>query len=237
MNEITLHQPPMRSWGSPNASPFCTKLETYLRMTEVPYKTGKFARGQAPKGKIPYVGIDGTHVGDSQLVIEELERRLAKAGKQPLDGGLSAQEAALGRLARRTLEEAVYFVAMMIRWRTDDGYRAMRDEFKKMLPGFVMPLIRRNVHGKLAGQGTGRHTLEEAMAMGAADFAAIAELLGNKPFFLGDKPRTVDCTLFAFVEGVLAFPVDSALKASVGSHENLVAYRQRIRDRWWKDLG
>ncbi len=125
----------------------------------------------------------------------------------------------------------------MIRWRTDDGYRAMREEFKKMLPGFVVPLIRRSIQGKLAAQGAGRHTLDEAMAMGAADFAALAELLGDKPFFLGDQPRTVDCTLYAFIEGVLAFPIDSAFKASVGSHKNLVAYRKRIRERWWKDLG
>ena len=34
MDEITLHQPPARSWGMPNVSPFCTKLEAYLRMAE-----------------------------------------------------------------------------------------------------------------------------------------------------------------------------------------------------------
>ena len=34
---ITLHQPP-RAWGMPNVSPFCVKLETYLRMTGVEYQ-------------------------------------------------------------------------------------------------------------------------------------------------------------------------------------------------------
>ncbi len=236
MKEITLHQSPTRPWGTPNLSPFCTKLECYLRMTEIPYKTAKFARGEAPKGKVPYVNIDGKLFGDSQLIIDELERRLVAEGKPALDRGLAARDAALGRLTRRMLEEAVYFVTMFVRWKTDDGFAATRDEFKKMLPGFLVPLIRRDVHKQLHGQGTGRHGHDDVMAMGVADLNALAELLGDRPFFLGDQPRTVDCTLYAFLEATIGFPVDSPIKAAGRSHPNLVAYRQRIRDRWWKDL-
>ena len=233
MDEITLHQPPARSWGSPNASPFCTKLETYLRMAEVPYKLAPMKPGQMPKGKIPYVHMDGKFMGDSQLIIEELERKL---GDKALDRGLAKHDAAVARLARRTLEEGTYFVGVYVRWQLDDGYAAIRAEFKKMLPGLVVSIIRRGIIKKTHAQGTSRHTPEEAMAMGAADLAAIAQLLGDKPFFLGDQPRTVDATVFAFIEALLGFPVDSPLKAAIGAHANLVAYRKRIRERWWKDL-
>ena len=65
---------------------------------------------------------------------------------------------------------------------------------------------------------------------------AIAELLGDKPFFLGDKPRTIDCSLHAFLEALIPFPVDSELKQAATRHANLVAYRDRIRARWWSDL-
>ena len=236
MNEVTLHQPPTRPWGTPNLSPFCIKLETYLRMTEIPYKLAKFKRGDAPKGKVPYVALDGTFVGDSQLVIEELERRLASEGKPALDAGLSPRDAALGLLVRRALEEGFYFVAMYMRWKTDAGYAVMRDEFSKFMPRIVAPIIRRDHVKKLKGQGTGRHTADEAFALGAADFGAVSELLGDKPFLLGDAPRIADTTVYAFVEGVLSFPVDTPLKAGISAHPNLVAYRQRIRDRWWKDL-
>lgn len=233
MDEITLHQPPARSWGSPNASPFCTKLETYLRMAEVPYKLAPMKVGQAPKGKIPYVQMDGKLVGDSQLIVEEIERKL---GAKALDAGLAARDVALARVTRRTLEEATYFVGLMTRWKVDAGYTATRTEFKKFIPGLVVGIVRRSQVKKLYLQGTGRHTSDEAMAMGAADFAAVAELLGDKPFFLGDKARTIDATVFAFVEAILAFPVDSPLKAAVQSHANLGAYRQRIRARWFSDL-
>jgi len=237
VNEILLYQPPTRAWGTPNLSPFCTKLETYLRMVEIPYKAGKLVRGDMPKGKVPYVRIDGKLIGDSHLIIAELERRLTAEGKPALDDGLSPHDAALGHVVRRTLEEGLYFVGVHARWHDDAGYAETATEFKKFVPGFVMPLIRRAQRKKLHEQGTGRHTAAEVTALGAADFDAIAELLGDKPFLLGDTPRTVDATLYAFSEAVLGFPVDSPLKQKVAAHANLVAYRQRIRDRWWKDLG
>ena len=233
MEQITLHQPAGRSWGMPNLSPFCTKLETYLRMADVPHKLAPMKLGQMPKGKIPYVHMDDKFMGDSLLIIEELERRL---GDQALDAGLAPREAALARLARRTLEEATYFIGVFVRWQMEEGWVAMRGEFRKQVPAIVLPLIRRSQKKKLHMQGTGRHTAEELMAMGADDFAAIAELLGDKPFFLGDKPRTVDATVFAFAEAILGFPVDSPFRAAVASHANLGAYRQRIRGRWFKDL-
>ena len=90
MNELTLFQPPTRPWNTPNLSPFCTKLECYLRMAEIPYKTAAMQLGKAPKGKIPYVELsDGTRLGDSQLIIEHLERALTAEGKPALDDGLS----------------------------------------------------------------------------------------------------------------------------------------------------
>jgi glutathione S-transferase len=234
MEELLLIQPPTHPWGTPNMSPFCAKLETYLRITEIPYKTGKFSRG--PKQKVPHVVLDGKPLGDSQLIIEELEKKLAAEGKRPLDEGLSPRDRALSRLVRRTMEEAYYFVGLYNRWKTDDGYAAVRAEFKKFVPGLIIPVVRRATLKKLHHQGTGRHSYDEVMAMGAADLDAIAELLGDRPYLLGDAIRTVDCTVYAFLEGTLGFPVDSPTKQRASAHGNLMAYRQRIRDRYWKDL-
>ena len=52
---IVLHQ--FKSFfGLPNASPFCMKLETYLRMAGLPFEipaASVRAIGRAPKGKLP----------------------------------------------------------------------------------------------------------------------------------------------------------------------------------------
>ncbi len=233
---IVLYQPPGRPWGMPNMSPFCAKLETYLRMAEVPHEVKPADFRKAPKGKIPFVGIDDKLMGDSQLIIEELERRL---GDKALDAGLGPRDRAIARSVRRMLEEATYFVGIYFRWHSDDGFRVLAPEFKKILPGplrLLMPMIRRGVKKKLRGQGTGRHTADEVAAMGAADLDAVAELLGDQDFLFGEKPHTVDASVFAFVETLAGFPLDSPLQRHLHSHPNLVAFRDRVRARWWKDL-
>lgn len=237
MTEIVLHQPPGRAWGSPNLSPFCAKLETYLRMTEVPYKVGPFGRRNAPKGKVPFVFLDGAYMGDSQLIIAELEKRRASAGGEPLDAGLTPRERGTAHLIRRTLEEGMYFVGLYLRWIPDEGYRAMVQEFSKFVPKLALPLIRRMQRKKLHEQGTGRHTFDEVIAMGRADWDAIADVLGDNTFVLGDRPRTIDATLYAFLESFLAFPVETPLHEHARKTANLIAYRERMRDRYWKDLG
>ncbi|HTJ46296.1 MAG TPA: glutathione S-transferase family protein [Kofleriaceae bacterium] len=236
MDKLILHQPHTRPWGTPNLSPFCTKLETYLRMAEVPYEAVPADFRKAPKGKIPFVALDGELLGDSQLIIEELEQRL---GDRALDAGLPPRDHATARLLRRTLEEAYYFVGMYFRWQTDDGYAVLAPEFKRVLPApfrIAMPMIRRGTKKQLHKQGTGRHTREEVAAMGERDLAAFSELLGDRPFLFGDRPRTVDATLYAFMESTFGFPLDSPLQRAAKTHANLVAYRDRVRDRWWKDL-
>jgi glutathione S-transferase len=236
VNETILHQPPTRPWGTANVSPFCAKLETYFRMAEVPYKAAKFGRGQSPTGKIPYIVLDGKFTSDSQVIVEEIERRRVAEGKPAIDAGLSAAELALARMTRRALEEGFYFVMLYLRWGLDANFPTMRAEFKKMLPGFIVPLIRRDIKKKLHAQGTGRHAEDTAMAMGVGDMEAVSDLLGDKPFFLGDTPRTIDATVFAFVDTSLRFPNDNPIKQATRKRANLVAYSERVRERWWKDL-
>jgi glutathione S-transferase len=237
VQELTLFQPPTRPWKTPNLSPFCSKLECYLRMAEIPYKAAAMQVGKAPKGKIPYVALpDGTMMGDSHLIIEHLERGLSAEGKPALDDGLADRDRAIAHLVRRTLEEGYYFAGVFVRWKTDEGYAEVRERFKEFLPGPVVWYVRRDILKKLHSQGTGRHSVEEVTEFGARDLESCSEILGDKPFLLGDRPRTVDCTLYAFLEMLLGFPVDSPLKARATARANLVAYRTRIRERWWKDL-
>ncbi len=72
-NIITLYEFP-RIWGLPNASPFCLKLETYLRLAKIPYET-KFVMNpkKAPKAKLPAIKIEDKKLGDSELIIDFLK--------------------------------------------------------------------------------------------------------------------------------------------------------------------
>jgi len=67
--------------GPANMSPFCVKLETYLRMAgnRIPSGPGRFQKG--PLGRIPYAEIDGKTMGDTTLIIDRLKQKFG----DPLD--------------------------------------------------------------------------------------------------------------------------------------------------------
>lgn len=85
---ITLFQFPA-AFNVPNASPYCLKLETQF----APGRPGVSGEGRQrpaqrrPKGKLPYVRIEGEAIGDSEIVIRTPRRAL----RVTLDAGLDAR--------------------------------------------------------------------------------------------------------------------------------------------------
>jgi glutathione S-transferase len=233
---LILFQPPGRPFGMPNLSPFCGKLECYLRMKGLAHEVRAGNMRGAPKGKIPFVQLeDGSVMGDSQLIVERLEREHSPS----LDAHLDDRQRATGHLVRRTIEEATYFIGMWHRWHREEGWDVVRPEFAKFLPApfrLLLPLIRRRVSASLTAQGTGRHSLEELTAMAIADWDAVLAVLGEGPFLFGDRPTTFDATVFAFADSMLSFPAPSPMRAALIAKPALVAYRDRVKQRWFPEL-
>jgi glutathione S-transferase len=232
---ITLYQPPTRPWQSPNLSPFCSKLETYLRMAKIDHKVEPSDMRAAPKGKIPYVRIGDELMGDSQIIIERIE----SLRDEKMDAWLTDEQRAIGHATRRMLEEGLYFVVMTARWSSPWTSTIQREAFTKVLPAalrWAFPLIVRDVKKKLAQQGTGKHTHEEALALGVADLAALSTLLGDKRYLFGDRPCTVDASAFAFISGAAAFPGDSSLRSFVRAKKNLMEYEARMKAELFPEL-
>ena len=68
---ITLYQPPAQ-YGIPCLSPFGTKVETYLRRVDLPYRTRPGDPRRGPTGKIPYIELEGRFIGDSSAILDAL---------------------------------------------------------------------------------------------------------------------------------------------------------------------
>ncbi len=230
---ITLHQfPPI--WGLPNASPFCMKVETYLRMTGLPYQ---FARGadirKAPKGKFPVIEDNGRIVPDSGFILEYLQ---ATHG-DPLDGGLTPAERAVALALRRLMEENLYWSVLYSRWGVDDHWRVTRAAYFGFLPAVVRPLItgmiRRQALKALRGHGMGRHSREEIYHIGKTDIGALADFLADKPFFMGEQPTSLDATAYAFLANILGQPIADPLQAHARTFANLGRYCERMQARYY----
>lgn len=227
---ITFHTFPGR-FGLESLSPFCMKVEVYLKLMKLEYetKTGGDPR-KAPKQKLPMIEDDGVVVCDSTAIIEHLEKK----AKEPLDAGLSDADWARARVVQRTLEEGLYFVALWSRWAEDEGW-AVTSKFFDRMPAAVRwavaPLVRKKVVSSAYAQGTGRHSREEIYEIGKRDIRAFSTLLGDSPYVLGDRLRTIDCTAYAFMANVLVPPIELPLKQYAKTLPNLDAYVKRMSER------
>ena len=109
---IRLHQF-KRQWGIANPSPFCMKVETYLRMTGLAYEVIEEASPlNAPKKKLPYIDDGEKVIPDSGFIIDYLK---ASYGN-PLDGGLSRAQQDEAHLMRRLCEESLLWPVVYSRW-------------------------------------------------------------------------------------------------------------------------
>ena len=89
---------------SVNASPPCLKLETFLRMTKIPY-VNDYGFNFSKKGKVPWIELNGQEISDSNFCIQFLTEEF----QVDIDYHLSATEKAIAHSVRTILEENSYW--------------------------------------------------------------------------------------------------------------------------------
>lgn len=224
------------AFGLPNASPFCMKVETYLRMAGLPFEIAPSSLADfknAPKGKMPYIQDQGQYLADSSFIVEHLKKRYGNA----LDDWLGTEQAAVALAFQRMMEENLYWVAVYIRWVEPAGWALTQQAFFGKLPvpvkWLLPPLARRGMLKQLHGHGMGRHSQQEVYAIGRRDITALAEFLGDKAYFMGAQPCSLDAVAYAFLANLIWPPVESTLKQHALQYPQLPAYCERMRQRYY----
>lgn len=211
----------------PSPGPFALKTEVHLKMMGLSYNKRFEGSADAPKGKLPYINDAGTIVADSTFIRRHLEERY----ETDLDAGFNGDQRALAWATEKLLEDQLYWAMVYTRWALDENFDKGPSHFFDRLPEDVQDQARqkqrRAVLGYLHGQGLGRHSLEEITELAKIGYAALARLLGDKPYLLGDKPCGVDASIFAQLASVLTPFFDSPVRDAVMQHAILVDYADR----------
>jgi glutathione S-transferase len=216
------------------------KLETWLRIAGVPYELAAMSPVEAPKGKVPFIEENGRKIGDSTLILEHLRQT---TGKDP-DEGLTNFERAASLAFRRMLKENFYWVIIQARWIDDANWRIYKNVLGSMImPGAspeaqepILSGIREQTKAQMHGHGMGRHTADEVYRLGTQDITAVSDFLGEKPFFMGDRPTTADAAVYAYLANLIEIPLENPVKAHGLELKNLVAYCRRMRERFYPEL-
>jgi glutathione S-transferase len=234
---ITLYQFP-RAWNLPNPSQFCSKLETYLRMSKIEYRISETLPIFAPFGKLPYIEHDGQKIADSRIIIDYLQRHYGDR----LDQGLSGQQKAQALAWQRLLEEHLYWVCMYSRWQTQvENWRINKQALFQSVPhhfaDLVANLYRWRIKSQIRGQGIGRLPREQVFELGRQDVAALAAALEDRSYLLGEQPSSVDASAYGVLINLLACPVASPVKVYALAQPALVDYCRRMHVRYFPELG
>lgn len=231
---IKLYQFP-RMFDVPNLSPFCCKLETWLRITQIPYSVVETDPRSGPKKKLPFIEDAGVRIGDSSLIVDHLKRTRHVDPDAPLDNS----QRAISLLVQRTLEEHYAFIILYTHFIRSDGWRHTRATFDRA-PAFIRPLIIRLVRGNMRkllwAQGVSRHSDEDIIEAALRDWRAILAVMSNGPYFFGDAPTGLDAVLFGALATTVLTPIESPIKNFLTSRPAVVAYAERMRTRFFPEL-
>lgn len=233
MSELTAYHLPGR-WGLVSVSPFCLKLDAFLRMTGIPHRSVTAATPFAgPKKKAPWIEHDGRTIGDSAFIIAYLTERF---GKDP-DAGLTPAQRGQAVAIQRLVEENLYWAMVYDRWVRAENWPILKGsvlgDIAAPVRALIAPLARRGVKKQLAGHGMGLHSDEDIQAIARRDLGALAGMLGDQDWFFGTEPTLADATVFGLLANIRHVEFTSPMQAMIAGHENLARHTDRFRDRFY----
>jgi len=225
-----------RMFAIPNLSPFCCKLETWLRIAQIPYEVVDTPDPRkAPKGKLPFIEDAGVRIADTSLIVDYL----AKTRGVDLDRQLAPSQRPIALLVQRTLEEHYAFVTLYTHFIRADGWqhtRATFDTVPTIARALVASMVRGRMRKILWTQGVSRHSDADIIEAGLRDWRAVLPVMGEGPFFFGDEPTGVDAIVFGALATTVLTPIESPIRHFLRSQPACVAYAERMRARYFPEL-
>lgn len=232
---IILHQFSRPKSGAPSLSPFCLKMETYLRMVDLPYKN-YFDGKLSPQGKMPWIEYNREQAFGSEFIIDFLEERLGTS----LNKSLTPHEVAMSRAITKMVEEHFYWTIAYCQWvdNLEETQKMLSvsgplsDTLKWILSRLNGGIVKREMYG----HGIGRFSKEEVYSLMEKDMRTLATLLGNKKYLMGSRISTVDATVFSHLAPAMwTLPGSRPEQLIKGELINLAMYCERIRRRYWPE--
>uniref|UniRef100_A0AAG5DPJ9 Uncharacterized protein n=1 Tax=Anopheles atroparvus TaxID=41427 RepID=A0AAG5DPJ9_ANOAO len=233
----------------PSISPFCLKVETWLRLAGLKYENiDHKLKLRSKKGQLPFVEVNGEEIADSTIIMTELAQRFEK----DLDVALTQEQRNIAHAMISMLENHLVWVVLSWRIKNTEqmlkGYKInLQHALGSRLPNALLNFFfkfqfSRKGAKKVKAQGLGVHTPEEIEEFGRKDLKVLSELLADKPFFFGDEPTTLDCVAFSVLAQVhfILDEVKYGLKEFMQENcPNLVGHVSRIKERCfpdWEDI-
>ncbi|CAP24048.1 Protein CBG02473 [Caenorhabditis briggsae] len=237
-NVVYLYQFPRPANRLPNLSPYCLKIETFLRANRIKHEVvGTWLTlRQSPRGLLPFIELNGQQISDSQVIVWKLQKHF------DLDDKLEGTDRGTARAVERMVDLSTNYALLVDKTVNNAHLLLARQVSNLPLPGFITNYLaksfsniaRRRVNGVL-----GKLDIAEQKELLRRDIRAIDDILGDKKFLFGDRITSVDCSVFGQIGAVFYLPYRQQISDLLeDDFPRVRAYCDRIRQHYypeWKD--
>ena len=224
---ITLYSYP-ELFGLPDNNPYGLKIFAFLRLVKLPFTHEHILdASQAPRGQLPYITDGAETVGDSDTIIAHL----TKAYGLTIDDGLTMAHRDTRHLVGRMLDN-LYWVMSYSRWKDPAVWPAFKSALLKSGPGVTAAALEAAQafnFQRYHFQGIGRFEPKDAYARGLADLEVLARLLPESGFVFGERPCSLDASIYGFTANIYFHDIDTPLKRLIVSRPPIVAHCNAVR--------
>lgn len=239
-NTVYLVQFP-RPGGIPNLSPFCLKLENFLRINNIPYQVVEVeSASKGPRGQLPFIELNGRQFPDSGHIVDVLTEKFHLTGDANLTQKDKADIVAYTHLVEQSLfYTMIYLRGKDVKWIFGDQY-GIKNNFigikKTLIPVVGPAILSSKIKNKVNNHGIGRLSIDDVIEGGKKDLLALNQLLGDKNYFFGKEPTSFDSAAFGMlIELLLAPQPDQRLIEFAKEKTKLPQFLDRIKATYWPD--
>lgn len=224
-----------RMFDLPSPSMYVMKADIQLQMLGLEFDRAIAELDSVSKHKAPYVRDDDVLVEDSAFIRWHFESKLGR----DLDAGLTPEQRGIAWSLGTALEGRLSTIAAYDRWMIDENFDRGPRHFFSDVPEemrvAVIAQIRDDFAKSMHSDGIGRFSTSERLQLAAADIAAAAHILDNKPYFFGDSPTAVDAVAYGVLASCATRFFVGELPDLIAAHANIAAYLQRMEARYFAE--
>lgn len=225
--------------GGHSLSPFCLKVETYLRMNGIDYCAIESYQllSRFSRGKMPVIQWNHKLIQDSEAIIKFLEQVVLptqQKAHKAVDEDLTEKEKTMTTLVTSMLETGLTPIVVYFRWFDEKCWPAFRSAVFGKLPfplaWFIPQIARKGAIRRLAGSGLTTYDSEELLEKASNYLNVLSLLLGKNKYLFGDKFHTVDAVMYGVISQLILFKHDTPLSRLASRHDNLVSYCKHMSE-------
>ena len=218
------------AFGLRNVSPFCLKVEMALTHLDIPFEIVEISDPRkGPKGKLPFVDIDGEIISDSELILKHLD----ETTNGRLYGELTEHQMAQGYAFTRLAEDHLYWIMVASRWLDKSWFENIREGFFGAAPAVLRSAVsgvaQRQVRQTYNLHGLGRHNLKEQEEFARRDLLAISDVVSRQQFIVGDNLTAFDFTVGSMLAGLLDNKPPTWITKVAEEYPALREYAERVQ--------